>query len=797
MKKNILIPIFIVFVSIGAFSQPITPFTIWKQVTQRGDITFTGNTNLTCNGGATCVTALAAVSPTGNGGGNNFNNNGLTMIYNNIADATDPAARFSRTNANLTLGSTGGCGVIYAELVWGGNIVAANANFAKRDSVYLRTPVGGYTGLKADLRTDAATPFAGYYCYKDVTSLVRQGGTGTYWVANIVNDINGTNLCGGWTLVVIYGDPLLPLRNLTMFRGLSSISNGNPQNIPITGFFTPPSPAAISLKLGVYSFEGDRGTLGDSLKFNGNPAFGFLSVTDTKNPVDNAFNSTINNNTAEITRNPFAANTLGLDFDIFVPDNSAKNFLPNSTSSATIRMTSSGDVYAPFMVSTAIDVYEPDILLTKTFVNINGNNPANLGDTIEYTLKIVNKGNDPADSVIVTDSLYSAMNFVPGSMQILTGPNSGVKTDVVGDDQADFFVAGNYLKIRLGNGANTVKGGKLGITAATDSVSTFKFRVKVTTDCQIFRCTDSIRNTAYATFYGQTSLSGRTTASSPSGTDAFGCPLQGATRLRVAIPACALPADTTFSRCSPYNLSNLLPYRPGYTNFYNSSFVSVTQATATGTYYAIRQLYPGCSDTIQINYTAPCILPILLQQFDVSYVKPGINLRWITQTEINNHHFEIERSPDGINFEKIATVPGAINSQTIKYYYLQDINFPKLKTLFYRLKLVNTDGGYAYSSIKSITLPDYSVTALSIENIIPNPVKDVATIKVFAAEDFNAWIRLTDVLGKQLLITNKHFVKGFNQLVIDMNSYTSGIYLLQISDQKTETKVITKIIVSK
>ena len=114
-----------------------------------------------------------------------------------------------------------------------------------------------------------------------------------------------------------------------------------------------------------------------------------------------------------------------MDLDIFVPDNSTKNFLPNSASTATIRMTSSGDVYAPFMVSTAIDVYEPDILLTKTFVNINGNNPANLGDTIEYTLKIVNRGNDPADSVIVTDSLYTAMNFVPGSMQVLTGPRGG------------------------------------------------------------------------------------------------------------------------------------------------------------------------------------------------------------------------------------------------------------------------------------------------------------------------------------------------------------------------------------
>ena len=213
--------------------------------------------------------------------------------------------------------------------------------------------------------------------------------------------------------------------------------------------------------------------------------------------------------------------------------------------------------------------------------------------------------------------------------------------------------------------------------------------------------------------------------------------------------------------------------------------------------FAIRQLYPGCSDTIQINYTAPCILPILLQQFDVSYAKPAINLRWITQTETNNHHFEIERSPDGINFEKISTVPGAINSVTVKYYYLQDNNFPRLRTLFYRLKLVNTNGDYSYSSVRSVTIPDQDITALSIENVIPNPVKDMATIKVYAAEDINAWIRITNVLGKQVLIMDKHLIKGINQFTIDMNGYTSGLYLLEISDDKTRTKVVTKVLVSK
>ena len=196
-----------------ATAQSVTPFTIWKQVTQRGDVTFTGNSMLTCAASGTCTTALGEVSPAGSGAGNNHSNNGFTMNYVNIADASDAVARFSRSNANLTLGTTGGCGVIYAELFWGGNMTAATTNYAKRDSVYFKTPVGGYVGLKADILTDAAVPFGGYYCYKDVTNLIRSGGTGTYWLANQVLQNAAGGLCGGWTLVVIYNDPTLPLRN--------------------------------------------------------------------------------------------------------------------------------------------------------------------------------------------------------------------------------------------------------------------------------------------------------------------------------------------------------------------------------------------------------------------------------------------------------------------------------------------------------------------------------------------------------------------------------------------------------
>ena len=768
-------------------AQSVTPFTIWKQVTQRGDITFTGNSTLTCNGGALCTTGRTAVSPTGNGGGNNFNNNGFTMVYNNIADATDPVARFSRSNANLTLGTTGGCGVIYAELFWGGSISAGTVNQAKRDSVYFRTPVGGYTGLKADVLTNSAIPFGGYYCYKDVTNLVKQGGTGTYWLANQVVRTGATGLCGGWTLVVIYGDPTLTLRNLTIFRGISAINAANPQNIPISGFFTPPSPAAVNLKLGVFSLEGDRGTLGDSLKFNGNPGAGFLSVSDTKNPIDNAFNSTINNNTAEITRVPNFPNTLGIDEDIFVPNNATYNYLLNSASSATIRMTSSGDVYAPFMISTAIDVFEPNIEIEKDVVDINGG-LVELGDTLKFNLKVVNKGNDPATNVILHDSLYGAMNYVPGSLKINTGANAGVKTDGAGDDQAEFALSGgvNFVKFRLGSGANATTGGAMGITAATDSVTTMEFKVTVTTDCQIFHCNSDIRNIAFVTFVGNISGASRSTYSSPTGLDQYGCPAIGPTTLVVNVPPCTPIADTSITACSPYPLSTILPFRPGYNQFYDNAWSSVTNATSTGIYYATKQLYPGCTDTIQINMSMPCTLPITLSFFGGEYINSTVKLTWKVEAQANFSHFEIERSTDGRNFNAIGNV--ALSSNDL-YNYL-DVNLISGSIYYYRLKMIDIDGNFKYSNIVVIRMNGGKSKII----IYPNPASDFINAELGGNAKGDYSIQLIDITGRT--VSTKTVINAQrNQLItIQRAGLANGVYVLKIESSHYNETILSKVI---
>ena len=806
MKKNILVACLIISYFTSS-AQVITAFTSIKTVTQKGDIAFASNAITQCtNTGTTCTSGRNDISPAGT---THNGTTGVTIGYLDTDGNTGiGAATFSSSSADLNMGTTLGCGVIYAYLTWEAFVSTATTNYSKRDSIYLRVPGSTvYTKLKADNFADNTAPYdRTYHCYKDVTNLVKAAGAGTYTAANIVALIGGNNKFGGWSLVVLYSDLTKPLRNLSIFRGLAGVSGTTAVQFGISGFFTPPSPAPVNVRLGVIALDGDRAIFnattgaGDSLKFNG------IAVSNGTNPEKDIFNSTITNNNTEITRNPSYTNTFGYDADIFDLDNSTKNYLGNSASSATIRMSSGGETILVDIVTTVIDVFEPQMTFDKTFVNLNGNNPALLGDVLEFTLKIKNQGSDPADSLIVTDSLYGALNYVPNSLQILSGANAGVKTDAAGDDQMEYTLAGNFITARLGLLANGTKGGKLN-HFAPDSVTVIKFQAKITDDCNLFRCMDSIYNVAGATYYGQTAIQKRTSFSSPNGIDpTTGCPFTGPTGLKVTIPACALPADTSVTNCTPYNLALLLPKRPGYTSFINSVGATVTQATATGTFFAIRTLYPTtnalrqCTDTIQINFTSngsTCLVPIKLLSFDATYTKPSIKINWSTAQEINNHHFELERSVDGIKFEKIATILGSNFSTTQKDYSYEDVSFPKISKLFYRLLQVDNDGTGAFSTIKIVQLKEYKTQSFSVDNIAPNPVTNNTTISFSSFSNKKIALNITDAIGKIVKKINVNLYTGKNNIILDCSTLAAGLYFININDEINGTNAVHKILVVK
>src|SRR5262249_22107088 len=146
-------------------------------------------------------------------------------------------------------------------------------------------------------------------------------------------------------------------------------------------------------------------------------------------------------------KNPDYVNQLGFDIDTIA----TTNIIKNSDTSATVNLTTGGETYFPGVVTTAIDLFAPNLVATKTAADLTGGNSLP-GDTLEYTVNVTNNGQDAAGNVILTDPIPANTTYVPGSLRILSGANTGVMTDASGDDQAFFDAAHNQVVLDLGAG---------------------------------------------------------------------------------------------------------------------------------------------------------------------------------------------------------------------------------------------------------------------------------------------------------------------------------------------------------
>ncbi|MCK0154167.1 isopeptide-forming domain-containing fimbrial protein [Alcanivorax sp. S6407] len=66
-----------------------------------------------------------------------------------------------------------------------------------------------------------------------------------------------------------------------------------------------------------------------------------------------------------------------------------------------------------------ITIVEPAVTATKSAINLDGNTPAQGGDTLQYTVTLSSNGSSTAFDTSIFDTLPAGVNYVPGSAEIL------------------------------------------------------------------------------------------------------------------------------------------------------------------------------------------------------------------------------------------------------------------------------------------------------------------------------------------------------------------------------------------
>ena len=477
MKKTFCKPFFKIAVSVFPL---LTAFTIQAQFRNygivytdnaRGNIAMFGNTLMAIVDNSTInTTKMNDNAANGNSSyGNDFEN----MQYVDV-DGSGFSGSATRNSSTAEFVLPAGTNTIkLARLYWGGRVKDSefDLNLPENKKIKIRKgtflPYTEFTAVQIDRNNFLQNnePYTRYQAFADITSFMQAGGTGTYSVGNAPLSVgiidNGGNY-GAWCIVIVYENPFLNYNSIRLYDGFQQVfDNGNPltTSVTLTGLDVPSSAlAAGDAKMGAVTWEGDANLIGDFLKINGN------TFSNSINPANNPWNGTVSDNAAHITtKNPNYTNQMGIDIDQFEVG-TGYGIAPNATS-VTLEFGTEADQYFPGIFSFVIKMKEPTVTVDKTVTDANNNKKAEIGEVLTYTLKGANNGAGNANKVLITDTLPNTVTYLPNSLRVITSPGitPGFKTDVTGDDVAEFIASGSIqtIKFRLGNGANATNGGVL------------------------------------------------------------------------------------------------------------------------------------------------------------------------------------------------------------------------------------------------------------------------------------------------------------------------------------------------
>ena len=250
------------------------------------------------------------------------------------------------------------------------------------------------------------------------------------------------------------------------------------------------------------------------------------------------------------------------------------------------------------------------------------------------------------------------------------------------------------------------------------------------------------------------------------------------------------------------NLSNASNYPTGgnYTVYgltYSNAVSTATLNSFAGTSFTAFQntlLYnPStlCGSVSPNNVLVSVSATLAAEMLTLNAWKAGgnVNLKWSTISEENSSHFEIWRSADGTNFDKlIGTVTAQGNSSSRVNYELND-QAPLPTWNYYRVKQFNTNGSSTLGNIARINMQQNNATL----SVYPSPVRSSLTVEYNSTKIETVRVRVFNSIGSLIYQSGFTTQNGTNLYTIPAATMAKGIYVVQlISDSGSSTARFVK-----
>ena len=185
------------------------------------------------------------------------------------------------------------------------------------------------------------------------------------------------------------------------------------------------------------------------------------------------------------------------------------------------------------------------------------------------------------------------------------------------------------------------------------------------------------------------------------------------------------------------------------------------------------------------------VLPVKLESFTgKTGYKAAVNLYWKTSSEINSAYFIVERSVDGQTYSPVTKIFSS-GSAGLGATYIATDNLPANGTNFYRLKMVDNDGSFEYSSIVKITAKNEMDKTMAIASAHADG--SVIRMNIYSNDAKTISLAVLDATGKLLLNNTVAINKGLN-LITKSITLPKGVYHISLltGEEKITQTIINR-----
>ncbi|MES2649668.1 MAG: T9SS type A sorting domain-containing protein [Bacteroidota bacterium] len=175
----------------------------------------------------------------------------------------------------------------------------------------------------------------------------------------------------------------------------------------------------------------------------------------------------------------------------------------------------------------------------------------------------------------------------------------------------------------------------------------------------------------------------------------------------------------------------------------------------------------SCSGSTGLTVQGAGVLAVSITSFTGTKSNGNVLLNWKTASELKNKEFEVQRSTEGIHWQAIGTVPGAMSSNTELRYHFTD-KMPLIGKNYYRLLQKDVDGRSSYSGVV--------VLEMSGNSFKVNNTPAAGIFQLLVQSDETTELSLYDAAGRKTWSLRAG--TGIHRL--DLTGQPAGVYLLQI-----------------